>query len=61
MAIPAGNVGCTESGHGLGFHDQVFQNLVEASAKMDFAGGIGRAIVKNEEWRALARLQNALI
>src|SRR5882672_1344721 len=61
VAIPAGDVRGVMAGHGLGFDDEVFENFVEASAEMDGARGIGRAIVKNEKGFALARSENGFV
>ena len=48
VAIPAGDVRRAEAGHGLRFHDHVFEGLVQAGAEVDFAGGIGRTVVQDE-------------
>ena len=61
VAIPAGNVGRAKSGHGLGLHDHVFHDFVQAGAQMDFARGIRRPIVQHKERRIRARFQNAVI
>ena len=61
VAVPAGNIGRTESRHRLRLHDHVFQNFVQPGAQMDFAGGIGRPVVQHEKRRARARIEDAVI
>src|SRR2546430_11611972 len=61
VAIPAGDVRGVMAGHGLGFDDEVFENFVEASAQMDGARGIRRAIVKNEQGFALASGEDGFV
>ena len=48
VAVPAGDEGCVEAGHGLGFHDHVLEQLVESGAHVDVAVGERRAIVEDE-------------
>ncbi len=61
VAIPAGNVGCVMPSHALGFDHEILEDFVEASAKMDFASGIWRAVVQDEERLAIARFQDAFV
>ena len=58
VAIPAGDVGRAETGHGLGLDDHVLENLVERRAHVNVAVGEGRAVVQDEERRAGARALN---
>ena len=48
VAIPAGHEGRAEPGHGLGFDDEVLENLVERGAHVDIAVGEGRAVVEDK-------------
>jgi len=47
--------------HALGFDHEILEDLVEASAKMDFASGIWRAVVQDEERLAIARFEDAFV
>ena len=47
MAIPAGDVGRVEAGHGFGLDDEVLEDLVEGGAQVDVAVGVGRAVVQD--------------
>ena len=47
VAVPAGDVGGVEAGHGLGFDDEVLDALVEGVAEMDSSVGVGRAVVED--------------
>ena len=47
MAVPAGDVGGVEAGHGLGLDDEVLDALVEGVAEVDGAVGVGRAVVED--------------
>ena len=53
MAVPAGDVGRLEAGHGLRFEHKVLDDFVEGGAHMDVAIGEGRAIVEEEPGRTL--------
>ena len=48
VAIPTGDEGRVEAGHGLGFHHHVLEQLVERGAHVDIAIGEGRAVVEDE-------------
>ena len=61
VAIPAGNVGSAKSRHGLGLHDHVFQNFIEAGAEVDRAGRIRRPVMQDVGGRSCARLLDAVI
>ena len=61
VAIPPRNVRRAKAGHGLGFHDHVLHDLIQARAQMDFARGIRRPIVQHEKRSIRARFQNAVI
>ena len=47
VAVPAGDVGGVEAGHGLGLDDEVLDALVEGVAEVDGAVGVGRAVVED--------------
>ncbi len=47
MAVPAGDVGGVEAGHGLGFDDEVLDAFVEGVAEVDGSVGVGRAVVED--------------
>ena len=47
VAVPAGDVGRVEAGHGLGLDDEVLEALVERVAQVDGAVGVGRAVVQD--------------
>ena len=47
MAVPAGDVGGVEAGHGLGLDDEVLDALIEGVAEVDGSVGVGRAVVED--------------
>ena len=47
MAVPAGDEGGVEAGHGFGFDDEVLDALVEGVAEMDGSVGVGWAVVED--------------
>ena len=47
VAVPAGDVGGVEAGHGLGLDDEVLDALVQRVAEVDGAVGVGRAVVED--------------
>ncbi len=53
VAVPAGDVGGVEAGHGFGLDDKVFQALVERVAQVDGPVRVGRSIVQKVLGRAL--------
>ena len=55
VAVPAGDVGGVEAGHGLGFDDEVLDALVERVAEVDGAVGVGGAVVEDVLWAEPAR------
>ncbi len=61
VAVPAGDVGGVEAGHGLGLDDEVLQDLVECGAEVDVAVGVGRAVVKDELGAAGAGFADAAV
>ena len=61
MAIPAGNVGRVEAGHGLGLHNEVLQHFVQRGAHVDVAIGKGRAVMQDELRASGGLLHDALI
>jgi hypothetical protein len=48
VAVPARHEGRVKPGHGLRFHDQVLEDLVQRGAHVDVAIGEGRAVVQDE-------------
>ncbi len=52
VAVPAGDVGGVEAGHGLGLDDEVLDALVERVAEVDGTVGVGRAVVQDVLGRA---------
>ena len=52
VAVPAGDVGRIEAGHGAGLDDEVLEALVEGVAEMDGAVGVGWAVVQDVGGRA---------
>ena len=52
VAVPAGDVGGVEAGHGLRLDDEVLDALVEGVAEVDGAVGVGRAVVEDVFGRA---------
>ena len=59
VAVPTGNERRPESGHGLRFDHEVFEDLVQRSAHVDVAVGEGRSIVENKKRGVFAGLLNA--
>src|SRR5690349_13556964 len=55
VAVPAGNVRRAITRHGLGFHHQVLEDLVQRRAHVDVAVGERRAVVKDEKLGLSAR------
>ncbi len=47
VAIPTGDVGGVETGHGFRLDDEIFEDLIEGGAEVDVAVGVGRAVVQN--------------
>ena len=47
VAVPAGDVGGVEAGHGLGLDHEVLDALVECVAEVDGAVGVGGAVVED--------------
>src|SRR5690554_2251209 len=54
VAIPAGHIGCVIAHETAGFHDHVFQDLVDRMPDVNAAVGVGRAIVQDELFPAFA-------
>ena len=54
MTIPSGNVGRIKAGHGLGFHDEILQALVERMTEVNRSIGVGRTVVQQVDRGALA-------
>ena len=48
VAVPARHEGRVETGHGLGFHHHILEQLVEGGAHVDIAVGERRAVVEDE-------------
>ena len=61
VAIPAGDVGRVETGHGFRFDDEILEYFVEGGAEVDVAVGVGRAVVQDVLLAAGAGLANGLI
>jgi hypothetical protein len=61
VAIPAGDVGSVEAGHGLGLHDEVLEHFVQRGAHVDVAIGKGRAVMQDELRASGGLLHDALI
>ena len=47
--------------HALGLDDQVFEDLVQASTEMNFAGWVWRTVMQNEKRLTFACFEDALI
>ena len=56
MAIPAGHIRRVKSGQRFGFDNDVLEDLIDRVANVQLTVGVGRAIVKDKAWFALARL-----
>ena len=61
VAIPAGHVGCVKAHKAAGFHDHVFQDLVDRMPDVNAAVGVGRAIVQDELFPAFALLAQVAV
>ena len=61
VAIPAGDVGGVEAGHGLGLHDEVFEHFVQRGAHVDVAIGKGGAVMQDELRASGGLLHDALV
>ena len=47
VAVPAGDVGGVEAGHGFGLDDEVFDAFVQGVAEVNGSVGVGRAVVED--------------
>ena len=47
VAVPAGDVGRVEAGHGFGLDDEILEALVHRRAQVDGSAGVGRAVVQD--------------
>ena len=61
VAIPAGDVGGVEAGHGFRFDDEIFEDLIEGGAEVNVAVGVGRAVVQDILLAAGAGFTNGVI
>ena len=61
MAVPTRHERGVIAEHGLGFDDEIFEDLVQRCAHVDIAIGKGRAVVKDELLRAFALGLDTLI
>ncbi len=61
MAIPSGDVGRAEAGHGLGLDDHVLENLVQGGSQVNRSRRIGRPIVQDVGRSVGPRLLNAVV
>src|SRR5690606_14671064 len=61
VAIPAGHVGRVKAHKAAGFHDHVFQDLVDRMPDVNAAVGVGRAIVQDELFPAFALLAQVAV
>ncbi len=58
VAIPAGDVGRIEAGHGARLDDEILQDFVERGSEVNSPVGVGRAIVQHPHGLAGARGAN---
>ena len=61
VTVPAGNIGRVKTIQRAGFHNDVFQNLVDRVAKMNRAVGIGRTVMQDKSRPAQRCLANLRI
>ena len=61
VAVPSGDVGGVEAGHGLGLDDEVLEGLIEGVAEVDGTVGVGRAVVQDVAGRAGAGAANLAV
>jgi hypothetical protein len=61
VAVPAGDVGGVEAGHGAGLDDEVLEELVEGVAEVDVAVGVGGAVMQDIHGLAGACLANLAV
>ncbi len=61
VAVPARHVGRAKAEHGLRFHHQILEDLVQRRAHVDIAIRERRAVVQDEQLRAGARFLNLLV
>ncbi|OPY86034.1 MAG: hypothetical protein A4E72_01749 [Syntrophus sp. PtaU1.Bin208] len=61
MAIPSRNIHTVKAGHGLGFDDDVLDDLVEGRPQVNVAVRVGRAIVKDIGFMTLRGLSDAFV
>ena len=54
MAVPTGNIGGIEAGHGLRFHHEVLEALIERVSQVKRAVGVGWAVVQHVAGGVLA-------
>ena len=55
MAVPPRHVGTVVTLHGLGADNEILEDLVQSVPNVKMPVGIGRTVVKNEQWPALPR------
>ena len=58
VAIPAGDVGGVEAGHGLVVDDEILEDLVDDVAHVDIAVGVGGAVVQDIQRAEPLRAEN---
>jgi hypothetical protein len=61
VAVPPRHIRRAKTSHRFRFHDEIFQDLVQRRPHVDVAVRERRAIMKNEQFRALARLLDLVI
>ena len=61
VTIPAGDVRRPFAQHGLRFHHEIFEDLVERGAHVHIAVGKGRTVMQNKQLSTLPRLLDLLV
>src|SRR5208337_4958999 len=61
VAVPSGDVGGVEAGHGFGLDDEILKALVHGRAQVDRSTGVRRAVVQDVLLLSLAGLADAMV